>query len=102
MARTVAYSEEYWQDAVEQLPHKYALFYIEGRGSVFSSSYDSYDTAFNKAIEFAKKVIASNELSPEKKKSVISTLQIMDLTETRGVSTAELKNILLSMLKDIT
>lgn len=94
--RTVSYGMEYFRDSETHTPHDYQVYYINGLSSIYSKIFDSYQKAFDYAKDAAQYVLNTDELEIDDKIKVLGSLQIMDVTESRDVTTAELKNLILS------
>ena len=95
--RTVASDIEY---IAEDVIHKYEIHYLTPNGDEKSEEFDTYEEAFDRAIWFAKNVKGFDELTDEEKMRVIKSIYIFDCVEDRDVTTAELKNTVLNILKE--
>lgn len=99
--RTVGYGIEWAEDYISNVPHSYQLYYILGGRSFYSKEYISYQKAFDAAIMFTDKVLSTDRIPDDIKKKIIQSIQVLDVDSSTDVCTAELKNILLSKVKDI-
>lgn len=97
MNRTVACKPECF---LEGLDHDYFVQYIfKGKASQ-SNNYPSFQDAFDVAINFAEEIIQNDQLTDTDKQSIVKSISIIDSIGNDDVTTAELKNILLYMLRE--
>lgn len=99
--RTAAYDIEYLTDYIDGTGHQYSLYYILDNKSHSSNEFDTYQIAFDKAVNFCEKIVQS-DLPKEIKLEVLNSLQILDCDENKAANSFELKNIILNMIKDLT
>lgn len=95
--RTVSVDPDYM---VKSIPHKYQIYYITQKGNETSKEYDSYEEAFNKALNFAMNVKYYDRISDDVRNKVLNSIHIFDTLEERDVTTAELKNRIQEIMKD--
>lgn len=93
-SKTVSYGFDYGPDRFDN-HHKYCMYYINNSGNIRSKPYDSFEEVADAAIAFADKVYNSNDFDNDKKKSILKSLQVLDINEMSGVSTPELTKALL-------
>lgn len=97
------YPDRFREDDLAGIPHKYKMYYvIPGEPAVISDGYDSYPEIFSKAIQFAQYVVSKEDLDSKTKRDVLSSLHIIDSSALNtDVTTAELKNSILDIMKGI-
>lgn len=97
------YPDRFSEHGLAGIPHKYKMYYvIPGSPAVLSKEYDSYSTVFDKAIQFANYIACNEDLDDKTKIDVLSSLHIVDSTALNtDITTAELRNAILDIMKEI-
>ena len=96
--RTVATGIEY----PDKSPYrKYEIHYLISNKDHTGKVFDTFDEAFHAARELATAIAANDNLDISQRKHMLKTLYVFDSLEERDVTTAELKNCILDIVKSL-
>ena len=96
--RTVASDIEY---IAEDVIHKYEVHYLAPNKDEKSEEFNTFEEAFERAIQFAERLSKFEDIDRDTKKRVLKSLYIFDNMEGRDVTTAELKNKINKIIEGI-
>ena len=96
--RTVASDIEY---IAEDVIHKYEVHYLTPNRDEKSEEFNTFEEAFERAIQFAERLSKFGDIDKDTKKRVLKSLYIFDNMEDRDVTTAELKNKINKIIEGI-